>query len=250
MTTTATTAAQPARPHSRSAVRAADGSAARVVTDGAVAHEETPDDAATWGPSVPLLEGERANMAAFALVVPRWNAHDVPGILGHYDDEIVWHDVAAGRRYHGKAEVGAYLRRLMAGLPDLTLEVTQRLPRGRFVAEEYVIRGTHAGTLFGLPPTGRRLEIRCLSVVEFRDGKLLEDHFSFDVASVLQQAGLLPPLTVADTALGGAALRLAVGATRAADIARRSFGELLALLGSAHLRRSTHPRQTTPKEHR
>ncbi|WP_159096553.1 ester cyclase [Miniimonas sp. S16] len=246
MTTTATTAAQPDRGRT-----SGPGPVARTVGSVAsVAPDQTPDGAAAWGPSAHLLEGERANMAAFALVVPRWNAHDVPGILAHYDDEIVWHDVAAGRRYRGKAEVGAYLERLMAGLPDLTLEVTQRLPRGRFVAEEYVIRGTHAGTLFGLPPTGRRLEIRCLSVVEFRDGKLLEDHFSFDVASVLHQAGLLPPLTVADTALGGAALRLAVGATRAADIARRSFGELLALLGTAHLRRSTHPRQTTPKEHR
>ncbi len=150
-----------------------------------------------WGPSTELLANEAANLAAFEGVFPHWNHRDVPRMLEYYCDDIVWRNVAMGEVYDGKEEVGAFLEQLFRALPDLELDVTLRAPRGRYVAEEYVIRGTHLGPMFGLPATGRRLEIKAMSMVEMRDGKLKEDHFYFDAATAMRQMGYFPDASAA-----------------------------------------------------
>lgn len=153
---------------------------------------------------------EQRNLNTMAAVVPYWNRHDVTGILAHYDEQITWHDMAKDRTYRGKREVGDFLRTLFSAVPDLRLELTTQLPHGDHVAEEYTITGTHQGTLFGIPATGRPLQIRAVSFVRMLDGRLAEDNFYFDVASVLVQMGLLPPLGITETRWGRAALRVTV----------------------------------------
>ncbi|MEO6998745.1 MAG: ester cyclase [Terracoccus sp.] len=145
-----------------------------------------------WGPSVALLAHEQANVDAFSTVFPHWNRGDISAMLEQYEDDIVWRNIAMGEVYDGKAAVRAFLEDLFRALPDLNLDITLRVPRGKYVAEEYVIRGTHLGPMFGLPASGRRLEIRVMSMVEMRNGRLKEDHFYFDAAGVMQQMGYLP----------------------------------------------------------
>jgi len=163
---------------------------------------------AEWGPSTDLLAHEAANIGALEGVFPHWNHRDVSRMLDYYCDDIVWRNVAMGEVYDGKDAVRVFLEQLFTALPDLELEITLRVPRGRYVAEEYVIRGTHVGTLFGLPPTGRRLEIKAMSMVELRDGKLKEDHFYFDAASAMRQMGYFPETFAAYSGPGRAVLGL------------------------------------------
>lgn len=160
-------------------------------------HDDADHREPEWGTSTDLLPHEAANLGAFEGVFPHWNERDVPRMLDYYCDDIVWRNVAMGEVYDGKQEVAAFLEQLFRALPDLELEVTLRVPRGRYVAEEYVIRGTHLGPMFGLPPTGRRLEITAMSMVELRDGKLKEDHFYFDAASAMRQMGYFPDAAAA-----------------------------------------------------
>ena len=49
-------------------------------------------------------------------------------------------------------------------------------------------------------PTGRRVEVPTVAIVEFRDGKVASEHIYWDQASVLVQIGLLDDgaLPVAD----------------------------------------------------
>ncbi len=175
---------------------------------------------------------EQRNLDTMAAVVPYWNSHNVAGILAHYDDAITWHDMAADRRYRGKAEVGTFLRSLFSALPDLRLELTARLPHGDYVAEEYTITGTHQGSLFGIPATGRALQIRAVSFVRMRDGRLAEDNFYFDVAGVLAQMGLFPPLSFTETRGGRAALRGAVLLRYPGKAVRRQGSLLRGLVGA------------------
>ncbi|WP_448618963.1 ester cyclase [Geodermatophilus sp. URMC 65] len=141
-------------------------------------------------------------------IVPQWNRHDVAGILAHYDEQITWHDVARGQTHWGRREVGAHVTALYTALPDLRLDLTTRLPHGDLVAEEYTITGTHLGELFGIPPTGRPLHIRAVSVVRMRD-RLPEDTSYVDLAGVLGQLGLFPPLGRAESRWGRLGLRVA-----------------------------------------
>jgi carboxymethylenebutenolidase len=43
----------------------------------------------------------------------------------------------------------------------------------------------------GIAPTGKRVEVPLVAIVQFREGKLAHEHIYWDQASVLVQLGLL-----------------------------------------------------------
>jgi steroid delta-isomerase-like uncharacterized protein len=162
----------------------------------------------------PLTEAEQRNLATMAAVEGHWNNHDITQILANYNEDIVWHNVSMQEVYRGKPEVQRFLVALFRALPDLTLNITFRIARGNFVAEEYVIRGTHKGPLSDVPATGRSLQIPCVSMVRMRDSKFLEDHFYYDAALVLRQMGLFPSVQWPRTRFGRLCLWLAAKTRR------------------------------------
>ncbi len=162
-----------------------------------------------WGLTAPLTADEEANLRAVAAVVPHWNRQDAAAVVAFYTPDIVWHNVAMGEVYTGRAQVQAFLEELFVALPDLRLDVIFGAPRGRYVAEEYVITGTHRGPMFGLPGTGRRVELHAVSMVQMREGRFAVDHFYFDAASAMRDMGYFPEAAMAHTRPGRIVLGLA-----------------------------------------
>ncbi len=163
-------------------------------------------DPATADANDVLTAEEAINLVAVTDVLNYWNTQDIEGMLQFYDDDITWTNVALEEVYRGKDEVRGFLRELFTGLPDLTFEVNHKFARGNQVSERWCIRGTHLGPLMGVPATGRSLEIPGVGMVVMRDGKFLSDWFILDLASVMRQVGIMPPLAVGETAIGQAAL--------------------------------------------
>jgi steroid delta-isomerase-like uncharacterized protein len=139
-----------------------------------------------------LTETEERNLRAVTDVLEFWNVQDIEGVLRFYDEEIAWLNVAMEETYAGKQAVRAFLERLFAGIPDLRFEVSHKIARGDQVAEQWAIGGTHSGTLFGVPATGRPVSLPGMSMVTLRDGKFLRDEFYFDSGIFLRQVGLMP----------------------------------------------------------
>jgi carboxymethylenebutenolidase len=81
--------------------------------------------------------------------------------------------------------------------PDTEMiPVSRTIGQGR-VVDEMVIRFTHTipmdWMLPGIPPTGKRVEIALVVVVQFDGDKLAHEHLYWDQASVLVQLGSLDP---------------------------------------------------------
>jgi carboxymethylenebutenolidase len=81
--------------------------------------------------------------------------------------------------------------------PDAEMvSISRTIGQGRLV-EEMVFRFTHTISmdwmLPGIRPTGKRVEIAMLVVVQFDGDKLAHEHLYWDQASVLVQLGLLQP---------------------------------------------------------
>ena len=84
--------------------------------------------------------------------------------------------------------------------PDLQIIPISRTIGTERVVDEMVVTATHSvqmdWLLPGLPPTGRRMEIAVVAIINFRAGKLPSEHIYWDQASVLGQLGLLDPRTL------------------------------------------------------
>jgi carboxymethylenebutenolidase len=99
----------------------------------------------------------------------------------------------------GKEEVYQfYAKYFLPQIPPDTeiVPVSRTIGQGRLV-EEMVFRFTHSipmdWILPGVQPTGKRVEIAMLAVVQFEGDKLAQEHLYWDQASVLVQIGLLAP---------------------------------------------------------
>ena len=79
--------------------------------------------------------------------------------------------------------------------PDMeTVPVSRTIGQGR-VVDESIMRFTHSirmdWILPGIPPTGKRVELPFVVIVQFERDKLAHEHLYWDQASVLEQVGLL-----------------------------------------------------------
>ena len=81
--------------------------------------------------------------------------------------------------------------------PDTELVPVSRTVGTDSLVDEMIFRFTHTSEvdwmLPGVPPTGRRVEVPLVAIVQFRGGKLVHEHIYWDQASVLVQVGLLDP---------------------------------------------------------
>ena len=77
--------------------------------------------------------------------------------------------------------------------------VCRTVGQGR-VIDEMIFRFTHYlemdWMLPGVPPTGRRVEVPLVVVVQLRDGEIVCERIYWDQASVLVQLGLIDPSTL------------------------------------------------------
>jgi carboxymethylenebutenolidase len=81
--------------------------------------------------------------------------------------------------------------------PDTTINPISRTVGADRVVDEMIFSFTHTVAmdwmLPGIAPTGRRVEVPLVAIVQFRAGRLAHEHIYWDQASVLVQIGLLDP---------------------------------------------------------
>jgi len=79
--------------------------------------------------------------------------------------------------------------------PDTEMTPISRTIGSNQLVDEMVFKFTHSirmdWMLPGLAPTGKRVEVPLVAIVQFREGKLAHEHIYWDQASVLVQLGLL-----------------------------------------------------------
>ena len=113
--------------------------------------------------------------------------------LVHLDAFLAPDFVSAGpggvmdRQAHAAALAGS-----LSALPDLRLTVEEQLAEHDAVMTRWSATGTHLGTLFGIPPTGKRVAASAIHVHHLREGRIVDQWEQFDTLGVLGQLGLVP----------------------------------------------------------
>ena len=86
-----------------------------------------------------------------------------------------------------------FIRALREGLPDLHCPVEEVVAERDRVAGRLTLRGTHTGTLFGIPATGKQARVGLMVIARFDEaGKWVEDWANWDQLGMLQQLGVIP----------------------------------------------------------
>ena len=98
--------------------------------------------------------------------------------------------IGTGDVYDGHEQVARYFKETRTAFPDQRNELIALHHADDAVIVEANLYGTHEGPLRGLPPTGRRFEMRFCAVFVFEDDRLVCERVYFDQSTILRQLGI------------------------------------------------------------
>jgi steroid delta-isomerase-like uncharacterized protein len=92
----------------------------------------------------------------------------------------------------GLAGHKAIVRLFRAAFPDSDWSIEDLVAERDRVVARTVFRGTHLGDFFGIPASGKRVEVQGVHVIRIADGKVAEHWGTNDDLGLMRQIGAIP----------------------------------------------------------
>ena len=120
-------------------------------------------------------------------------AQDKPEIVDEvFDSEVVCHDPNSETGLMQGAEaLKGEIGWLRGVFPDVTFTVEDQTAEGEKVTTRWTMRGTQQGEFFGVPASGRQVEMSGINIDRFEGGKLVEEWTSYDMLGAMRQIGAI-----------------------------------------------------------
>lgn len=119
---------------------------------------------------------------------------DAAAIVRSVFEAIFAGDFSVFDAHPGLAALRTAFPSMLAAFPDFSAELKQQLVDGDRVATQWVFRGTHRGELYGIPPTGTRVQFQNLSICRVEQGRIVQYNSEVGWLSLFKQIGALPLL--------------------------------------------------------
>jgi predicted ester cyclase len=94
-------------------------------------------------------------------------------------------------RAGGRVEIERIYRVWFTAFPDLIFTTEDLLIDENRVAQLCRVTGNHAGEFFGMPPTGRRIEVASALIYRLENGFIVHERRILDFTGLLVQVGVL-----------------------------------------------------------
>jgi steroid delta-isomerase-like uncharacterized protein len=136
-----------------------------------------------------------ADLATYAEAINEaWNSHDIEKVIRFYSPDYIGDDVGQPSPLRGHDAMRTMLENYWRAFPDLKFNVIRALVDGSRIAILWIGEGTHQGAIMNIPPTGHRVQVRGVSIIEVQDGLVVSGQYIWDMAGMLRHMGLLPEL--------------------------------------------------------
>ena len=112
-----------------------------------------------------------------------WDEIVSPNVIHHFNDEpepIV-----------GLENNKAFNASLFDGFPDIVCTLEEIIAEGDNVVYKTTLKGTHQGTLVGIPPTGKVIQVTDFTLIKVRDKKIVEWWYTCNFLAVMEQLGVM-----------------------------------------------------------
>jgi steroid delta-isomerase-like uncharacterized protein len=86
----------------------------------------------------------------------------------------------------------AIIGMMRSSFPDIQWTLEDTVAEADKVAARFTMRGTHQGAFFGVPPTGKKIEVQAMNFYRFSSGQIVEEYGQPDLLGLMQQIGAIP----------------------------------------------------------
>jgi len=123
-----------------------------------------------------------------------WNSHDMEKVLSFYASECTSDDVGQASLLRGRDGLRLMLEMYWSAFPDVQFKITETVAQDSRLAISWIAEGTHQGPIMNIPPTGHKVRVRGVSVINVENGLVVRGQYIWDLAGMLRHLGLLPEL--------------------------------------------------------
>lgn len=123
-----------------------------------------------------------------------WNSHDIENVIRFYAPNYIGEDIGLAAPLQGRDGMRMMLEQYWRAFPDLKFRVISTLVEGERLAILWIGEGTHQGTMMNIPPTGHKVQVRGVSIIDIQEGLIVHGQYIWDLAGMLRHMGLLPAL--------------------------------------------------------
>jgi steroid delta-isomerase-like uncharacterized protein len=116
-----------------------------------------------------------------------WNAGDMSSVEELVAEDYVDHSPNVSGT--GRAALKELILEFRRGFPDMVETLEDAVAEGDLVVGRFRMRGTHAGTFLGIPPTGRTVEMTGIDIYRIAHGRIVEMWYNEDLLGMMRQLG-------------------------------------------------------------
>jgi predicted ester cyclase len=80
----------------------------------------------------------------------------------------------------------------LSGFSDAKFKIIDVFGQGDKIVKHWNFKGTHDGEFFGIPASGRPVDISGTTLVKMKEGKIVQEQDFLDNLDFYQQLGLMP----------------------------------------------------------
>jgi len=129
-----------------------------------------------------------------------WNTRELDFVDEVIDSSYEYHDPNTPDLGKGPEGYKARLKLYETAFPDMRFSVDEVLAEGDRVLLRWQASGTHTGDLQGIPATGKATSGPGMSILHFRNGKVIDDFCIWDTLGMLRQLGVPPAAAMGQAA--------------------------------------------------
>lgn len=85
-----------------------------------------------------------------------------------------------------------YATYLRSAFPDIEIDDEDNIAQGDRVGMRWTMRGTHEGDFWGMPGTGKQVEVTGMDIFRIADGRIEDAWIETDYMTLLRQIGMIP----------------------------------------------------------
>jgi predicted ester cyclase len=126
------------------------------------------------------------------LIARFFNGHDPDLAPEFFAPDFRWHGGSVGT-IDGIDAYAATMRQFFAALPDAEAIEQDAAQDGDTVTMRFVVRGTHTGALWGIPPTGNHVVWDVMMMYHLSNGIVVEQWAAEDWIAFLGAIGAFTP---------------------------------------------------------
>src|SRR5215472_6227993 len=157
----------------------------------------------TAGPRFPAIErrttmtdSQTHGRTLAARYLKGLNDHDPDAVDGFVAVDYINHNAFVE---DGREANRAFWSSFFTAFPDIEATMDDLVVAGDRVVGRFTYRGTHAGPLYGIPPTGNPIEMRSIDIWRTENGEFVEHWDELNYLELFQQIGVIPAFNLGDT---------------------------------------------------